>query len=255
MGTSAGHLAPAKQRLYEQLVDALYALVGVHPGYRPVHAKGVVCEGTFHRAATAASVSRAPHLRSAPVPITVRFSSVPRDNLFVGRAGARPEIWSYGHRNIQSAALHPQTGQLWIVEHGARGGDELNRPEAGNNYGWPVIGYGVHYSGAKIGDSTAKPGMEQPVYYWDPVIAPSGMAFYTGEAFPSWQGSILIGSLRPGLLVRLTLEDGRVAREERHVADLDERIRDVRQGPDGLLYLLTDHRNGRLLRVLPATPR
>jgi glucose/arabinose dehydrogenase len=113
--------------------------------------------------------------------------SVPRDNPFVGRAGARPEIWSYGHRNIQSAALHPQTGQLWTVEHGARGGDELNRPEAGKNYGWPVITYGVDYSGAKIGQGTSKPGMEQPLYYWDPVIAPSGMVFYTGEAFPDWQ--------------------------------------------------------------------
>jgi glucose/arabinose dehydrogenase len=177
--------------------------------------------------------------------------SVPRDNPFVGRAGARPEIWSYGHRNIQSAALHPQTGQLWTVEHGARGGDELNRPEAGKNYGWPVITYGVDYSGAKIGQGTAKPGMEQPLYYWDPVIAPSGMVFYTGEAFPDWQESILIGSLRPGLLVRLTLKDGRVAREERYLGDLGERIRDVRQGPDGLLYLLTDSRDGRILRVMP----
>jgi aldose sugar dehydrogenase len=181
--------------------------------------------------------------------------SAPRDNPFVGRAGARPEIWSYGHRNVQSAALHPQTGQLWIVEHGARGGDELNRPDAGKNYGWPVISYGVHYSGAKIGEGTAKPGLEQPIYYWDPVIAPSGMTFYTGEAFPDWQGSILIGSLRPGLLVRLTLEDGRVAREERYLGDLGARVRDVRQGPDGLLYLLTDSRDGRLLRVMPAAPR
>jgi aldose sugar dehydrogenase len=181
--------------------------------------------------------------------------SVPRDNPFVDRAGARPEIWSYGHRNVQSAALHPQTGQLWTVEHGARGGDELNRPEAGKNYGWPVITYGVDYSGAKIGEGTAKPGMEQPRYYWDPVIAPSGMAFYTGNAFPNWQGSILIGSLRPGLLVRLTLADGRVAQEERYLGDLGARIRDVRQGPDGLLYLLTDSRDGRILRVLPATPR
>jgi aldose sugar dehydrogenase len=181
--------------------------------------------------------------------------SVPRDNPFVGRAGVRPEIWSYGHRNVQSAALHPHTGQLWTVEHGARGGDELNRPEAGKNYGWPVISYGVHYSGAKIGEGTAKPGLEQPIYYWDPVIAPSGMTFYTGKAFPGWQGSLLIGSLRPGLLVRLTLDDGRVTGEERYLGDLGERIRDVRQGPDGLLYCLTDSRNGRLLRVLPAAPR
>jgi glucose/arabinose dehydrogenase len=178
--------------------------------------------------------------------------SVPRANPFVGRPGARPEIWSYGHRNVQSAALHPQTGQLWTVEHGARGGDELNRPEAGKNYGWPVITYGVDYSGARIGEGTAKPGMEQPIYYWDPVIAPSGMTFYTGDVFPDWKGSLFIGSLDPGLLVRLTLKNGRVAREERYIGELRERIRDVRQGPDGLLYLLTDSGDGRVLRVLPA---
>jgi glucose/arabinose dehydrogenase len=181
--------------------------------------------------------------------------SVPPDNPFTGRAGARPEIWSYGHRNVQSAALHPGTGQLWTVEHGAQGGDEVNRPEAGKNYGWPVISYGVHYSGAKIGVGTAKPGMEQPIYYWDPVIAPSGMAFYTGDAFPQWKGSVLIGSLKPGLLVRLTLDNGRVAREDRHLGDLGARIREVRQGPDGMLYVLTDHRDGRLLRLTPGGPR
>jgi glucose/arabinose dehydrogenase len=181
--------------------------------------------------------------------------SVPKDNPFVGRSGTRPEIWSYGHRNVQSAAFHPETGQLWTVEHGARGGDELNHPEAGKNYGWPVITYGIDYSGAKIGEGTAKPGMEQPVYYWDPVIAPSGMTFYTGDAFPDWKGSILIGSLTPGLLVRLVLKDGRVAREERYLGDLGERIRDVQQGPDGLIYLVTDSRDGRILRVRPATSR
>jgi glucose/arabinose dehydrogenase len=178
--------------------------------------------------------------------------SVPRDNPFVGRLDARPEIWSYGHRNVQAAALDPDTGQLWTVEHGARGGDELNRPEAGKNYGWPVITYGVDYSGAKIGEGTARPGMEQPVYYWDPVIAPSGMVFYTGDALPGWKGSILIGSLKPGLLVRLTMSAGRVAREERYLAELNERIRDVKQGPDGAVYLLTDRRDGRILRVTPA---
>jgi aldose sugar dehydrogenase len=181
--------------------------------------------------------------------------SVPKDNPFVGRTGARPEIWSYGHRNAQSAAFHPETGQLWTVEHGARGGDELNHPEAGKNYGWPVITYGVDYSGAKIGEGTAKSGMEQPVYYWDPVIAPSGMAFYTGDAFADWKGSILIGSLTPGLLVRLTLKEGQVAREERYLGDLQERIRDVQQGPDGFIYLVTDSPDGRLLRIRPATSR
>ncbi|MDR7554811.1 MAG: PQQ-dependent sugar dehydrogenase [Armatimonadota bacterium] len=177
--------------------------------------------------------------------------SVPRDNPFVGREGVRPEIWSYGHRNVQAAALHPETGQLWTAEHGARGGDELNRVEAGKNYGWPVITYGVDYSGAKIGEATVKPGMEQPVYYWDPVIAPSGMAFYTGDAYPGWKGSVFIGSLNPGLLVRLVLEGDRVAREERYLADLHERIRDVVQGPDGLLYLATDNPRGRILRLVP----
>jgi glucose/arabinose dehydrogenase len=177
--------------------------------------------------------------------------SVPEDNPFVNRKGVRPEIWSYGHRNIQSAAVDPQTGQLWTVEHGARGGDELNHPQAGKNYGWPIITYGVDYSGARIGEGTAKPGMEQPVYYWDPVIAPSGMIFYTGDLFPEWKGSILVGSLTPGLLVRLVMKDGRVAREERYLSELNERIRDVRQGPDGFVYLLTDSRDGRLLRVGP----
>lgn len=181
--------------------------------------------------------------------------SVPKNNPFVARSGAPPEIWSYGHRNVQAAALHPETGQLWTVEHGARGGDELNHPEAGKNYGWPVITYGVDYSGAKIGEGTVKPGMEQPVYYWDPVIAPSGMAFYTANVFPDWKGSILIGSLTPGLLVKLTLKDGRVAREERYLGDLGERIRDVRQGPEGFIYLVTDSRDGRVLRVRPATSR
>jgi glucose/arabinose dehydrogenase len=181
--------------------------------------------------------------------------SVPKDNPFVGRSGVRPEIWSYGHRNIQSAALHPQTGQLWTVEHGARGGDELNHPESGKNYGWPVISYGVNYIGTKIGEGTAKEGMEQPVYYWDPVIAPSGMVFYTGDAFPDWKESILIGSLTPGLLVRLVLKDGQVAREERYLGDLNERIRDVEQGPDGLIYLVTDSRDGRVIRVKPSGSR
>ena len=179
--------------------------------------------------------------------------SVPRDNPFFGRSGARPEIWSYGHRNIQGAALHPQTRDLWTAEHGARGGDELNRPEAGKNYGWPVITYGVDYSGAKVGEGTAKPGMEQPVYYWDPVIAPSGMIFYTGDVFADWKENILIGSLTPGLLVRLIMKDGKVTREERYLGDLRERIRDVRQAPDGSLYLLTDQRNGRILRITPAS--
>ena len=177
--------------------------------------------------------------------------SIPQDNPFVGKAGARPEIWSYGHRNAQAAALHPETGQLWTVEHGARGGDELNHPEAGKNYGWPVITYGVDYSGAKIGEGAVKAGMEQPVYYWDPVIAPSGMLFYTGDAVPEWKGNLFIGSMQPGALVRLKLKDGRVVSEERYLGDMGERIRDVQQGLDGEIYLLTDSDDGRVLRVKP----
>jgi glucose/arabinose dehydrogenase len=177
--------------------------------------------------------------------------SVPRDNPFVGRDGARPEIWSYGHRNIQAAVLDAQ-GQLWTVEHGARGGDELNNPQPGKNYGWPIITYGIDYSGARIGVGTARAGMEQPVYYWDPVIAPSGALFYTGEAFPDWRGHLLVGSLQPGRLVRLTLANGRVVHEERYVIDPGERVRDVRQGPDGMIYLLTDNPRGRIIRLEPA---
>jgi glucose/arabinose dehydrogenase len=178
--------------------------------------------------------------------------SVPRDNPFVGRDGMRPEIWSYGHRNVQAAALHPQTAQLWTIEHGARGGDELNDPQPGRNYGWPAITYGVDYSGARIGEGTAKPGMEQPVYYWDPVIAPSGATFYTSDALAGWRGSLLIGSMNPGGLVRLTLEGERVMREERYRdGELDARIRDVIQSPDGTVYLLTDSGNGRLLKLEP----
>jgi glucose/arabinose dehydrogenase len=181
--------------------------------------------------------------------------SAPRDNPFVSRAGARPEIWSYGHRNVQAAALHPETGQLWTVEHGARGGDELNHPEAGKNYGWPIISYGTHYTYLKIGEGTAKPGMEQPVYYWDPVIAPSGMVFYTGDLFAGWKNNFLVGSLTPGGLVRLVIKDSKVAQEERYMGELRERIRDVRQAPDGSLYLVTDARNGQILRITPAANR
>jgi glucose/arabinose dehydrogenase len=180
--------------------------------------------------------------------------SVPRDNPFVGRRNARPEIWSYGHRNVQAAALDA-SGQLWTVEHGARGGDELNNPQPGRNYGWPVITYGVDYSGARIGHGTAAEGMEQPVYYWDPVIAPSGATFYAADAFPDWRGDLLVGSLQPGRLVRLRLRDGRVVQEERYVIDRGERIRVVRQGPDGLLYLLTDRPNGRIVRLEPPERR
>jgi glucose/arabinose dehydrogenase len=177
--------------------------------------------------------------------------SIPPDNPFVGRAGVRPEIWSYGHRNIQAAALDPATGQLWTVEHGAAGGDELNHPEAGKNYGWPVITYGRDYNGRPIGIGAVKEGMEQPVYYWDPVIAPSGMTFYSGKAFPGWKGSILVGGLASQALVRLVLEQGRVSREERYLGELRQRVRDVQEGPEGFLYIVTDEDPGSLLRLRP----
>jgi len=172
-------------------------------------------------------------------------------NPYVGEPGARPEIWSYGHRNPQSAAIHPETGKLWTVEHGARGGDEVNIPQSGKNYGWPVISYGRHYSGGRIGEGTAKQGMEQPVHYWDPSIAPSGMAFVTSERYPDWQGSLLVGALRGRHLARLELEGEKVLGEEKLLSGLGERIRDVRQGPDGFVYVLTDSDDGRLIRLLP----
>ena len=179
--------------------------------------------------------------------------SVPRDNPFAGQAGARAEIYSYGHRNVQAAALDPATGRLWTVEHGARGGDELNAPEPGRNYGWPVITYGVDYSGATIGEGTARAGMEQPVYYWDPVIAPSGAAFVTSDRYPGWKGSLVVGSLGTRTLVRLELRDGRVAREERHLGDFGQRVRDVQEGPDGYLYVVTDEEDGQVARVAPVS--
>jgi len=176
----------------------------------------------------------------------------PPDNPFAAHAGARPEIFSYGNRNVQGAALHPDTGELWAVEHGPQGGDEVNILRAGRNYGWPVITYGVNYGiGTKIGEGTAKPGMEQPLWKWVPTsIAPSGAAFYTGERFPRWQGNLFVGALRGQALVRLTLDGDRVIAEER--IEGTGRTRDVRVGPDGLLYVLSES-EGALLRVEPAS--
>ena len=166
-------------------------------------------------------------------------------------AGGQPEIWSWGHRNIQSAALAPD-GALWTVEHGPRGGDELNRPEAGRNYGWPVITYGLDYSGRPIGEGlTAREGLEQPVYFWDPVIAPSGMAFYEGDLFPDWRGSVLIGGMGAQALVRLELKDGKVTGEARYLQGIG-RVRDVAVARDGAIMILTDADNGALLRITPA---
>lgn len=175
---------------------------------------------------------------------------IPKDNPFTSVVGALPQIWSYGHRNVQSAAFNPKSGELWTVEHGPRGGDELNIARRGKDYGWPTIGYGLEYSGQKIGDGiTQAEGMEQPLYYWDPVIAPSGMAFYDADLFPAWKGSLFIGGLSSTKLVRLTLDGDKVAGEEWLLQDLGQRIRDVRVGPDGAVHVLTD--GGGLLKLTP----
>ena len=177
--------------------------------------------------------------------------TVPRDNPFVGRAGALPEIWSLGHRNIQSAAFDAQ-GRLWEVEHGTRGGDEVNLVKRGANYGWPEVAYGKEYNGEAIPNAvTARAGTEQPVYYWDPVIAPSGAQFYTGSAFPAWRGSLFVGGLRERRLVRLVVANDRVTGEEHLLVDRKQRIRDVREGPDGALYVVTDTTAGELWRIAP----
>ncbi len=167
------------------------------------------------------------------------------------RPGWAPEVWSIGHRNPQSAAIHPVTGKLWTVEHGARGGDEVNIPEAGKNYGWPIISYGRDYSGTKIGVGTAKAGMEQPVYYWDPSIAPSGMAFYTGSLFPEWKGNLFVGALNGVQLARLVLDGDKVVAEEKLLNKDYDRFRDVREGPDGALYVMTDSPSARIMRITP----
>jgi glucose/arabinose dehydrogenase len=178
--------------------------------------------------------------------------SIPKDNPFAGQAGAKPEIYSIGHRNILGAALHPTTGELWEVEHGARGGDELNIVRKGKDYGWPTIAYGIEYAGGPItGGITQKAGMEQPIYYWDPVIAPGGMAFYTSDAAPAWKGSLFVAGLGPKYLSRLTLQGDKVVGEERLLTEVGERLRDVIVGPDGALYVATDSDKGRVLRVAP----
>jgi glucose/arabinose dehydrogenase len=191
--------------------------------------------------------------------------TIPKDNPFVGKAGARPEIWSIGHRNAQGATLHPTTGELWAVEHGTQGGDEINIVRRGHDYGWPTIAYGVEYkTGAPItGGITAQAGMEQPIYYWDPVIAPGNMTFYTGSLFPAWRNSLFVCGLGSTHLARLSIEGERVVGEERLLTDLTpqrERCRDVRQGPDGAIYVVTERQlkqappenpGGRLFKLVP----
>jgi len=179
--------------------------------------------------------------------------SVPRDNPFVGRKDARPEIWSYGHRNMQGLALDPRTGTLWESEHGPMGGDEINLPQPGKNYGWPIITYGIDYSGLKISESvgTSAPGMEQPHHWWKKSPGLSGMAFYTGRPGNAWNDSLFLGSLAESNLIRLTLKGNDIVGEERLLQDLGARIRDVRVGNDGKVYVLTDEEDGKLLRLTP----
>jgi glucose/arabinose dehydrogenase len=178
--------------------------------------------------------------------------SVPEDNPFVGQKGALPEIWSYGHRNVQGAAIHPETGKLWENEFGPRGGDELNIPEAGKNYGWPVVSWGKHYDGRDIPDPPTHPEFADAIYHWTPVISPSGMTFYTADAIPGWKGNLLIGGLSSEGIVRLTLDGEKVTDEER--IPMDVRIRDVVQGPDGAVYALTDKNKGKILRLTLEKP-
>ena len=173
--------------------------------------------------------------------------SVPKDNPFVGRTDARPEIWSYGHRNPQGAAIHPETGRLWEIEFGPRGGDELNIPQAGANYGWPVVSWGSHYTGEDIPDPPTHPEFADAIYHWNPVISPSGITFYTADAIPAWKGNLLIAGLSEQAIVRLTLDGEKVVGEER--IPMGARIRDVVQGPDGAVYALTDEGNGEILRL------
>jgi len=177
--------------------------------------------------------------------------SIPKDNPFVGRAGARPEIYAFGIRDDQGIAIHPKTGKLWLSEHGPRGGDEINEIDRGKNFGFPIIGYGRDYSGKPInGDKTAQAGMEQPVYFWTPDIAPSGIGFYTGRMFPAWDGNLFVAGLVSKNVVRLVLNGDRVVAEERLLTDLNTRIRGVTEGPDGALYVLTDGMGGKILRLV-----
>ena len=179
--------------------------------------------------------------------------SIPEDNPFVGNDNALDEIWSYGHRNVQGADIHPETGKLWSVEHGPQGGDEVNIPQAGKNYGWPEVTYGVDYGGGTISEDAIKEGTEQPFYYWVPSIATAGATFYTGDAFPEWKGDFFVAALKSSLVARLDLYEGRVMHEERLFEDaVDARIRQIKQGPDGYLYLLTDESDGSIIQIKPA---
>lgn len=251
--------ALATARLGERQIDEVAVLFrqqpktggGLHFGSRVVvGSDGMLWLGLGERYRRDAAQDLGNHL--GKVIRIARDGSVPADNPFVGRTDARPEIWSWGHRNIQGMTLHPQTGRVWLHEHGAQGGDEINIPDRGRNYGWPVITHGIDYSGAKIGIGSAAPGMEQPLLHWTPSIAPAGMAFYTGDRVPAWKGNLFVGSLKFGSLHRVVLDGTRVVAQEQMLTEIGENIRDVRDGPDGYLYLATDNPDGRILRLEPA---
>ena len=192
--------------------------------------------------------------RSNHIGSILRFhtdGSVPSDNPFLQESDTAPELFTYGHRNVQGLALDPETGTIWQHEHGPRGGDELNRLQAGANYGWPIVAHAVNYSGAHVTPFTELPGVENPVHIWNSAIAPAGLAVYRAEAFPDWQGNLLVAGLASRAVHRLVIEDDHVVTEQQLFTELDRRFRDVRVGPDGYVYLLTDHGDGEVLRVLP----
>jgi aldose sugar dehydrogenase len=249
-GTLQGHRLADVEVIFRQLPKVSSTL---HCGSRLVFARDgrlfVVLGDRFSRKDDAQTLDN--HLGKV-----VRIEAdgkVPTDNPFVATPGAKPEIWSLGHRNMQGAALHPQTGELWASEHGPQGGDELNRVLAGRNYGWPLLTFGRNYGiGTRIGEEGPKPGFEQPLKVWLPVsVAPSGMSFLTSERYPGWQGNLFLGTLRGQSLIRLEIDGGSVVKEERLLGSANARIRDVRQGPDGYLYVLTDSADGQLLRLQP----
>ncbi len=257
-GQGGGATAVARGRLIgNRLEDVEELYVGLprvsggrHFGSRLLFAKGYL----FITAGDRGNKDRAQTLDD-PAGSIVRLHEdgrVPKDNPFVARTDTGSEIYTYGNRNPQGMTLEKATGRIYAVEHGPKGGDELNLIEPGVNYGWPVITYGRSYAGIKIGEGTHKAGMAQPVHYWVPSISPSGLMIYDGDRFPAWQGSFFTGSLSSRLLARLEVRQGKMAVEERLLSDWGKRIRDVRQGPDGLIYLLTDHANGMLLRLEPA---
>jgi glucose/arabinose dehydrogenase len=256
-----GRTAVARARLVEENPPRLDGLRTIFRAHGPAGAENFGCrllqaaDGNLFVTVGDHQWDEAQNLRSHLGKI-VRIDSdglAPPDNPFRKRPDALPEIWSYGHRNPQGLAIHPGSGKLWSHEHGPRWGDEINIIEPGKNYGWPVVGYGTGHEGEKLHDGTHREGMEQPVKYWQQTIAPSGMTFYTGELFPAWKGNLFIGALAGRMLVRLEVDGERVVGEEHLLRGLDERIRDVRQGPDGALWLLTGNPAGRILRVSPAS--